>query len=464
MPITKRRFVPFDLLCESILSQDVTRCAAHMNNGERCTTKLTRSTVDYIAQLYMDITTNDGAAIDDEEGETLLNEVARFAICGRQNNERAKGVVEAAVEQWKSELRGSQTATSDSPVSPEETVIETPFASDNPSESLSEDLCDGFETLSIAQPRTPPQTPPRNANAHVDNHNDSCKEDCTPYKIAIDDGKVIRELKDAILESKTAGKPIPGGWKHDEDNLYIIESRDVQGMYKVGNSRETTRRFRTHSKCFDSFETRQIKCPNAPRFERILQLELVENRYRRKCHRCKCTEHTELFKSDYEALYQRIRVWCEFANDIRDDEKRSQVTVPDARLSFDPDRWYKWAQGYVLLWRGKSSLSQLNTPEPSFVEEDSIIEAGRKGNLHPDDDLESVPPLSPPSSAPSTPGDCYSDPPTPSPAERSRSGKPPALPRISTSTAWQIESPEQFYSAVEKMPQVEYPDLWCHDL
>ncbi|KAL4793040.1 hypothetical protein BDV19DRAFT_232772 [Aspergillus venezuelensis] len=477
MPVTKRRFVSFDFLCESILSQDVTQCAAYMNNGERCTTKLPRNAVGYIARVYTEITTNDRAAIDDEARETLLKEVAKFSICGRQNNERAKGVVEAAVEQWKSELRESQTTTPDSPVSPAETVFEASLEQpletslegvpddlwNNSSESLSEDLCDGFQTLSIAQPRTPPQTPPRNSNAHVNNHSDSCKSGYIPYRIAIDDRKVIKELNRAILESETAGKPIPWGWKHDKDKLYIVEFRDVQGMYKVGNSRDTERRFSAHSKCFDSFETREINCPNAPRFERVLQLELVENRYKRTCDRCKGTEHTELFKSDYEVLYQRVRIWCEFANGIRDDEKRSQVTVPDDRLSFDPDRWYKWAQGYVRLWRGKSSSSRLNTPEPSFVEEDNIIEAGRRGNLHPDDDLESVPPLSPPSSAPSSPGDCYSGPPTPSPPERSPSVKTSALPQIDTSTALSIESPEEFYTPVEKMPQPKDRDFWRQD-
>ncbi|KAL4951187.1 hypothetical protein BDW69DRAFT_196686 [Aspergillus filifer] len=407
MPVNKRRFVSFDLLSESNLARhDVAHCAAHMKNGERCTTQLKSDAITRVGALHGKLTSSDGSAIDDETMEALLEQVARLAICGRQNNKRAKGVIEAAVEQWKSELLESQ--------------------------------------------------------AYVNNHKDSSKLIFTPYKTSIDDDKIAEELNE-LVDTDIAGKLIAGGWKHDRGFLYIIKINEAPGMFKLGYTNDVGRRASEHTKCYPgASEGIFFRCPNALRFESILKMEFAQNRYKHECKTCKgVKEHTEWFKVDLKDFQQRVKVWCKFAEGICDDENRSQVAVPLAGFSQDPDRWYKLVQGYIELWKGKSSLSEPNTPEPSFVEEENAIEPRENSNLTGEDDLESVPPLSPPSSAPGSPGDCYSDPPTPPPVKRSPSAKPPPFPPLDTSRASQIDPPEEYFSAVEKMPDPEDPDFWC---
>ncbi|KAI9041807.1 putative RNA-directed DNA polymerase from transposon X-element [Aspergillus affinis] len=95
------------------------------------------------------------------------------------------------------------------------------------------------------------------------------------------------------------------------------------------------------------------------------------------------------------------------------------------------------------------------TPSMSVV--DKAIVTGESFNrLNLDDDAESVPELSPSSSAPGTPDDDFSNPPTPTPIERSRNGKPILGQRLiipaASSAAPPSVSPDDFLTPVESMP------------
>ncbi|KAA8650144.1 hypothetical protein EYZ11_009793 [Aspergillus tanneri] len=334
----------------------------------------------------------------------MLRELATLTLCGRHR--RSYGIIEAAVHQWSSELQPQDSAA-----------------------------------VSLG-------TPPRNVNAQSSDDEGSSKLEFTPYQTKID--KLVRdELSHELrmIDRRISQEFITHNWNDKRDYLYIFECEEAEGMCKLGRSDNLSRRASEHKKCYPNLTQRcSFYCPNSKVFETVLKLEFTQHRYKHKCLKCNAT-HTEWFKTDFDNIYQRVKVWCLFSKGLQSPENRSKVSVPLPGFSSDPDRWYKWAQKSVQRWDKIVSHSEPNNSGKSVV--DNAIVTGEDLNL--DDDAESVPGLSPSSSAPGTPDDDYSDPPTPTPIERSRNGKPILGQRLIIPAASPSVSPEVYWTPVESM-------------
>ncbi|KAB8238231.1 GIY-YIG nuclease family protein [Aspergillus alliaceus] len=405
MPAKERYFIPFRHLSPS-LPEYTAECAAHKNNGKRCTSMVQSHNIPEINRLHARLQISYETTNNDERREEMLRKLAKLTICGHQT--RVDGVIEAAVHQWNFELQPQDGAA-----------------------------------VSL-------ETPPRNVNAQSNDDKGSSKLKFTPYQKTNIDKPVADALShelDRMVDRNIGQKIITHDWKHERDYLYIFECEEAEGMCKLGRTYDLSRRASEHEKCYPNLTQRwSLYCPNAEVFERVVQLEFSRHRYKHECLKCNVT-HTEWFKTDIDDIYQRVKVWCQFSKGLQSHEKRSQVSVPVPGFSSDPDRWYKWAQKWVQLWDEKVSHTEPNTSGKSVV--DNVIVTGEDLNL--DDDAESVPGLSPSSSAPGAPDDDYSDPPTPTPIERSRNGKPILGQRLIIPAASPSVSPEVYWTPAESM-------------
>jgi hypothetical protein len=405
MPVKERYFIPFRLL--SPLHPEYTaECPAHKKDGKRCKSKLERRAIPLINRLHARLQNSYETTIDDETRQEMLRELASLTICGHQT--KLNGIIEAAVHQWNSELQPQDGAA-----------------------------------VSL-------ETPPRNVNAQSNDDEGSSKLEFTPYHTTKIDKLVADELShelDRMMDRRISQKFITRNWKDGRDYLYIFECEEVEGMCKLGRTYDLSRRASEHEKCYPNLtQRRSLYCPNSEVVERVVQLEFTQHRYKHECLKCNTT-HTEWFKTDLDDIYQRVKVWCQFSRGLQSREKRSQVSVPLPGFSSDPDRWYKWAQKWVQLWDKKVSHSEPNTSGKSVVDNAIVTEE----YLNLDDDAESVPGLSPSSSARGTPDDDYSDPPTPTPIERSRNGKPILGQRLIIPAASSSVSSEVYWTPVESM-------------
>ncbi|KAL4934941.1 hypothetical protein BDV06DRAFT_234886 [Aspergillus oleicola] len=420
MSTKERRFIPFHLLLPS--HPDFTaECAAHKNDDGRCTSKLKIGAITRIDELHSKLQSNDKTAHDHETREELLRELADLAICGHQK--RLGGIMEAAVEQWNSELLPPGNAA---------------------------DI-----------PDITPETPLQNANAQSRDKARSSMLVFTPYKPPKIDEKLNTDKPSHELDLWTDRKIIEKlakcDWKNEKDYLYIFQCDQAPGMCKVGRTIDDSRRADEHKKCYANIEQRRvISCPNAEVFETVMQAVFRRHRYEHFCGQCNRT-HTEWFKLDIDVVFQHIQVWCQFSKHIQNPEKRCQVKISLPGSSQDPDRWYKWAQDLIQSWKERELPSQPNTSDKPFVIVDNAVYAVRDPNAK--DDVESVPGLSPPSSAFASPRDDDSDPPTPTPTERSRDGKRMLQP-LSTRTASRSVSSKAYFTPVERISTLEYGVLF----
>ncbi|KAL2819833.1 hypothetical protein BJX63DRAFT_363617 [Aspergillus granulosus] len=399
MPPKERHFVPFRLLSPS--HPDYTdECSAYKTDGKRCRSKVQRRAIDRIRKLHTEV---QNSTVDEETIEDKLGQLATITICGHQF--RSPGIIEAAVEQWKSELQALENAT------------------------------------------VRPDTPPREANAASNKDEGRPKLVFTPHKTFDVDRLLSREL-DQIMDRRISQKFNNCDWKDERDYLYIFECEEAEGMCKFGRTFKLSRRASEHEKCYPFLTQRwEHHCPNSKVFERVVQLELAERRYKHECRECNGT-HTEWFKIGLEEMKQRVKVWCRFSRRLQERERRLQLTIPLSGFSVDPDRWYNWAREWVRKWDEEAPQPEPNTPGNSSV--DSAIPNG--DNFNGDDDAQSVPGLSPPSSVPGTPDDDYSNPPTPTPLERSRNEKPSLRgPRLTIVASSMSVAPEVYWTPVETM-------------
>ncbi|KAL4869228.1 hypothetical protein BDV12DRAFT_208665 [Aspergillus spectabilis] len=406
MPAKVRNFIPFHLL-SPLHPEYIAECSAHKNDGERCTSKLGKPTIPLINRLYTRLQNSYKSMNNDETRKEMLRELAMLTICGHQS--KSEGTIEAAVHQWNSELQPQDSAAV------------------------------GLET------------PPRNVNTQLNDDEGSSKLEFTPYQSTKKiDRLVADELShelDRMMDRKISQKFITRDWKDERDYLYIFECEGAEGMCKVGHTRNLSRRASEQERCYpDTVQRWSLYCPNAEVFERVVQVEFAHHRYQHECPKCKTT-HTEWFKAPVDDLRERVKVWSQFSRGLQSHDKRSRVEIPLPGFSSDPDRWYKWALKWVQLWEEKIPVSEPNASGKPVV--DNATVTGKELNL--DDDAESVPGLSPPSSAPGMPDDDFSGPPTPTPSARSRNGKqilrqPLIIPAASLS-----DSPDVFLTPVEDM-------------
>ncbi|KAE8382399.1 hypothetical protein BDV26DRAFT_299356 [Aspergillus bertholletiae] len=402
MPVKEKSVVPFRFL-SSLHPQFTAVCAAHKPNGERCTSTLP-SPISLIDKLHARLQESYETPIDAETREQLLREFASLTICGHQK--RSDETLEAATRQWNSELQPQDIAA---------VGLETPL---------------------------------RKVNTQSSNDGASAKLQFTPYQTKTD--KLIKDelfhKLDGEMDRRISEKPIGHDWKNKRDYLYIFECEEAEGMCKLGRTSDLSRRASEHEKCYPNLTQRScIYCPNSKVFEKVIQLECTQHRYKHKCLRCNVT-HTEWFKTDLEDLYQRVKIWSKFSQGLQSPEKRSQVSIP-LFTSSDPDRWYNWAHRWVQSWDTEVPDSEPNTSSKSVAV--NATGTGKDQDL--DGDAESVPGLSPSGSAPEMPDDDYSDPPTPTPIERSRNGKPVLGQHLIIPDASPSVSPEVFWTPVENM-------------
>ncbi|KAE8137001.1 hypothetical protein BDV38DRAFT_293564 [Aspergillus pseudotamarii] len=414
MPAKEISLIPFHLLLPS--HPEHIQCAAYTGDGPRCSTMAQNSRVQNskvrslklhnihrINELHAELQKSYATKIDDEARENLLKELADLTICGRQKS-KIKGVIETAVHQWNAELQSQDSAT-----------------------------------VSL-------ETPPRNINTQSKDDKGSSKLEFTLYQTAEVDklvrGELIQEL-DRIIDRRISQKFIAHNLKDQRDYLYIFQCEEAEGMCKLGRTGNLSRRASEHEKCYPNLtQRRSLYCPNSELFEKVVQLELTQYRYKHECPKCNAT-HTEWFKADIDDICQRVEVWCLFSKGFQSIAKRSQVSIPYPGFSSDPDRWYKWAQKYVQSWDKEMLHPEPNTSGKSVVDNDTVTG---------DDDAESMPGLSPSSSASGAPDDDYSNPPTPTPIERSRNVKSTWGQRLIIPPASPSVSPEIYWSAVESMP------------
>ncbi|KAL2839648.1 hypothetical protein BJY01DRAFT_219117 [Aspergillus pseudoustus] len=404
MPAKPRRFVQFCLLSPSH-PEFTAKCSAHKNDGDPCTSSVWRKGL--ASKLETLHARAQESTADEKTIEDTLRELARLTICGYQ--QRSYGAIEAAVQQWRSELLAQDNATIH-PNTPENAAIET------------------------------------NENERSD------KLIFTPFETPDVDILLSREL-DRIMDRTISRKINNCNWKDKRDHLYIFACEEAEGMCKLGRTLDLSRRASQHEKCYPHLVERwSLYCPNAKVFERVVQLEFSQRRYQHKCPKCKVT-HTEWFKADLEGMYQRVKTWCKFSCGLEKDERRQQLTIPLAGFSSDPDRWYTWAQKWLHKWDEEKSQSEPKTPVMSAVDSDIVT----GDNLNIDDDAQSVPGLSPSCSTPGTLEDDYDGPPTPTPVVRPR--KERSRPRVVIPTTSEPELPEVFLTPVETMvtPQDRVP-------
>jgi hypothetical protein len=346
---------------------------------------------------------------DDEETlEDMLRELATITICGHQL--RSAGTVDAAVEQWKAELQTAADETG----------------------------CGDTE-------------PPGNSNAQPTTDDArSSQLIFTPYETTDIDARLTREF-DKLIDRRISQKFNARDWKDDErDHLYVFECEKAEGMCKLGRTKNLSRRASQHDKCYPLLTRRlSVYCPNAGVFETVVQLEFAQRRYQHDCHACNKT-HIEWFKADLDEIAKRLDVWSQLSCHLQIREKRLQLTLPLAGASSDPDRWYNWAQGWVRTWNECDARTTPSTPGGSSA----------NFTIMTDDEVQSLPGLSPSSSPPGTPDDDYNDPPTPTPVERSWNGKSPLRPRLAIRTASQSMLDEIYYTPVETMPTAKGPVLF----
>ncbi|KAE8339456.1 hypothetical protein BDV24DRAFT_75554 [Aspergillus arachidicola] len=398
MPTSKKSFIPFRLLLPS--HPEYTECAAYTKEGKRCSSKL--HDISGINKLHAALHNSYKTTIEDETREDMLKKLAGLTICGWQKSK--SGYIEAAVHQWNVELQRQDSAA-----------------------------------VSL-------QTPPRNVNAQSHDDKGSPKWEFTPYQTAEIDKLVRGELTEELnrlINGRITQNFMTHNWKNERDYLYIFECEEAEGLCKLGRTGNLPRRASQHEKCYPNLMERWcLYCPNSTVFEKVVQLEFARHRYKHACLKCNVT-HTEWFKADFDDIYQHVKVWCQFSQGLQSPEKRSQVSIPlFFEFPSDPDRWYKWAQGYVQSWDNKMSPSEPNTSGKSFVDQDNVTV---------DDDAESIPGLSPSSSASGTPDDDYCDPPTPTPIERSRNTKPTLKQGLIIPAASLSVSHEAFWTPVESM-------------
>jgi hypothetical protein len=407
MAAKSRRFVPFRLLSPS--HPEYTReCSAHKNDGKRCTSKVPERAIDEIRELHGRV---QESTLDDDAIADILRKLARLTICGRQL--RSAGTVEGAVKQWRAELQAED---------------------------------DGTDR---------PNTPLGNVKAEVEESEKSPQLTFTPYQTTDVDTLLAREF-DQLIDRRISQKFNSREWRDERDHLYVFECEEAKGMCKLGRTKNLSRRASQHDKCYPLLTERwSLYCPNAEVFEKVVQLEFSQRRYQHVCSVCSKT-HTEWFKANLEEMVGRLKLWCEFSCHLQTREKRLQLTLPLAGGSPAPDRWYRWAQGWVRTWDEHDSQTAPNTPDGSSV--DNAIMIIDDPDI--DDDAHSVPGLSPSGSAPGTPDDEYNDPPTPTPVERSWSGKPPLRPRLDIRTVSQSVLDDTYYTPVETMATPKGPVLF----
>ncbi|KAL4783768.1 hypothetical protein BJX76DRAFT_368127 [Aspergillus varians] len=414
MPTKERSFIPFHLL--SPLHPDyIAKCSAHKNDGKRCTSNLQGREIPRINTLHAGLQNKDDTTIDDETREETLRELATLTICRLQA--RSNGTIETAVRQWKSELQPQVSAA-----------------------------------VSL-------DTPLRNANAQSNNGKGSTQLEFTPYQTTNIDERVVDQLsRDWTMDRRISQKFNAYNSKDERDYLYIFQCEEAEGMCKLGRTCDLSRRASEHEKCYPNLTQRfSLYCPNSEVIERVVQLEFGQRRYKHECLRCNVT-HTEWFKTDFNDMYQRVEVWCQFSRGFQSSEKRSQASVPIPGFSTDPDRWYKWAQECVQLWNEKGSQSEPRTPG-NFAVDNAIVAVE---NLKLDDEAESVPGLSSSSSASATPDKYDSDPPTPISNERSRNGKPILRQRFIIPVASPSASPEAYWTPIKSMSTPKGRVLFPH--
>jgi hypothetical protein len=354
------------------------------------------------------------SAPDDKSMQDMLRELAALTICGHQL--RCAGIIEAAVEQWKSELE----------------------AQDVPEDETSN-----------------PSTRPRDTLAGSDDEEESSQLMFTPYQTFDVDRLLAREF-DQIMDRRISQKFNNRDWNDRRDYLYIFECEEAKGMCKLGRTSNPPRRARDQEKCYRRLRQRwTLYCPNSEVFERVVQLELAERRYQHECRSCTKT-HTEWFKADLEEMVKRAKVWCQLSCHLQTCQKRLQLTLPLAGVSSDPDRWYKWAQRWVQTWDDYDSQAAQETPDRSVINHTRTADA----SLDIDNDTQSVPGLSPSSSSPGTPDDDYSVPPTPTPIHRSRNQRPPLGPRLAIPTELEPKVDEVYWTPVETMATPGGPTLF----
>lgn len=357
----------------------------------------------------------------------MWTELAALTICGHQKNSRT-----AAVQQWKSELQLQDSAAASQ------------------------------------------ESPPRNDNASPFDDRESSELEFTSYQITTDEG--IKKMLSCILdpqdpEMNRSRRESPTARNrsemHGHSYIYISKCEEAESVCMLGHSGECHPKTKDQEKCFPNPTVQWMHpCPDPGVFERVVQLELTQHRYSHKCPRCN-KSHREWFKTNLDSFVQRLTVWCLFSKGLQSSEKRSQVNVPRPGFSRDPNRWYKWAQKHVQEWDIEVSHSEPNTLSKSVV--DSAVLAGESlSRLNLDDDAESVPELSPPSSsALGSSDDDNIDPPTPTPIERSRNGKPILVQRLAipatSAAASPVASPDVYSTPVESMPpskgHVLYPRI-----
>ncbi|KAL5041008.1 T5orf172 domain-containing protein [Aspergillus fruticulosus] len=419
MPAKEKVFVPFRLLLPSD-PEYRPHCPAITGQGLRCKSKLKECNIPQIRELLTKVQDSHEDTTDDETRETTLRRIAKLSICGHQIKS-----IEAAVRQWVAETR--------------------------PRDSH------------LVGPQTP-QTPPRNVQAQLRDNGGGSELVFTPYRRDEIEAPVADELSRELNRMMDENIGV-NFLKHIRDSeaergyLYIFDSERAKGMYKVGRTKRPRKRGAEQDKCYRGFEERRsIHCPNAKLFERIIQLEFAQYRYEHYCGRCD-RFHTEWFKAPFDDIVGHINLWSHFSRALQSGntfDKLSQVTIPLPGTSSDPNRWYKWALGYVEKWRKESPVPQLGPSEEPVVNKASGPE-----DLEPVEDTISVPGLSPSSSTPGTPSDDFTDPPTPTPSSRTRQRKFTMPETLSIPEVMPSEPDDIFFTPVEDvsdMPSIPTPE------
>ncbi|KAL4995586.1 hypothetical protein BDV10DRAFT_187911 [Aspergillus recurvatus] len=356
MSAKEKVFVPFRVLSPSH-PEYTSHCPAKTEKGWRCRSRLQECNIPRIKELLTKLQDSHEDTSEGETREDTLRRIASLSICGHQRNN-----IDAAVRQWTAEIQSQ----------------------DSHSVGL--------------------QPPPENANARLTDDGQGSRLRFAPYRQAAVADELSRELNRIMDENIGAEflKRIRDS-KAERGYLYIFECEGAEGMYKVGRTKRHTRRAAEQERCYSSVVERWTRhCPNAELFEKIIQLQFAQCRYQHDCVRCK-RAHTEWFKAPYDDIARHIHLWSEFSRDLQRGDtfaKLSQMTIPLPGTSSDPDRWYRWALGYIETWRKRSPVPELSTSDECVVNKASAIEDRR-----PDGDTVAVPARSPSSSTPGSPGD-----------------------------------------------------------
>ncbi|KAL2827243.1 hypothetical protein BDW59DRAFT_58760 [Aspergillus cavernicola] len=329
-----KRFLPFHLLDpDHFLPLDKNRCAAILENGERCDGVISQCDLEAIRDIYVEYEYEDE---DEDEDAEFLVKLAKLCLCSEEHN--TKRNVKAAVQQW---MKAKTSTDSDpnrkDPLPPASATRETG------KESLNKKPLVLFKF----------------------------EKDTNARKALADATFTDQKVRQAL--EATSSPSIP-------KYIYLMSHEAAKGRYKISYKASETSPL-PNPTCYPGSEPYCcIECPDVKRIQALVLAEFAAQRCDHLCEEPDCKvekKHIRWIEADGEDIKASIVAWMELVQTGYTDSQ-----IPEDGFSKEMNRWTKWAQETVaeIVASRKPELPprpvNLVSQEPSdtsFSSEDSIF-------------------------------------------------------------------------------------------